>query len=56
MFSIADAESWFLFALGIGFAVIAAIDAFAFDDPYPGYGKRVEIFKEATSTYTEVKD
>lgn len=33
-----DILSWLLFLLGIAFFVIALIDGFKMDDPYPGYG------------------
>jgi hypothetical protein len=32
--------SFFLFAIGICAASIAALDGYKFDDPFPGYGKR----------------
>lgn len=37
-FSLSDVASWMLFALGILFAVTAAVDTFRMDDPYWGFG------------------
>ena len=48
-FELDSAMSWFLFLLGLIFSLIALIDKYASDDPYPGYGKRsraLELFEE----------
>jgi hypothetical protein len=35
----ADVQSYMLFALGIVFSIVAFVDGYKTDDPYPGYGK-----------------
>lgn len=38
-FEIAQLNSWMLLGLGLIFALIAVVDGFKMDDPYPNYGK-----------------
>lgn len=44
-------DSWLLFAMGIFFAVIALLDGYNFDDPYPGYGSLARRLEEAQDDY-----
>ena len=37
-FGLEDLQSWYLLAIGVVFAVVAVIDGYSLDDPYPGYG------------------
>jgi hypothetical protein len=39
--------SFFLFIIGLCCAVIAAIDGYKLDDPFPGYGRRHRAYAEA---------
>ena len=36
---VADIQSWLLFILGLAFWIIALLDGWKMDDPYPGYGR-----------------
>lgn len=36
---VADIQSWLLFMLGLAFSIIALLDGWKMDDPYPGYGR-----------------
>lgn len=38
-FELNDMLSWGLFGLSVGFGIIALVDGYKTDDPYPGYGK-----------------
>ena len=53
--SLHNIDSWLLFCLGIAFALIAAIDGFKLDDPYPGYGKITRRTQEADDEFHEAK-
>ena len=53
---IADAESWLMFALGISFSIIAAMDGWIMNDPYPGYGRRAKAHRDAAEDYTREKE
>lgn len=39
-------DSWFVLILGLVVAVVAVIDGYKFDDPYPGYGKKDRDYKK----------
>ena len=39
-FGLRDLQSWLLLGMGAFFSVLACIDGFKFDDPYPGYGRK----------------
>lgn len=39
VFQIDDFNSWVLFSIGIGFAILAMYKGYYFDDPIPGYGR-----------------
>ena len=54
-FDLAAVESWVLFALGLFFSTIAAIDGFKMNDPYPGYGKISRKHEEIIQEYTDEK-
>ena len=54
-FDLAAVESWVLFALGLFFSLIAAIDGFKMNDPYPGYGKISRKHEEIIQEYTDEK-
>lgn len=54
-FGLTTAESILLFAVGIIFAVIAAIDGYRFDDYYPGYGRMARRLENASDEYFEEK-
>jgi hypothetical protein len=48
-FALNDFGSWVLFFVGLVFGLIACVDGYYWDDPYPGYGKlykRMELAKE----------
>ena len=49
-----DFQSWILFFMGGLFAIISFIDGVLWDDPYPGYGKRVGLVKEKEEEYREI--
>jgi hypothetical protein len=44
-----------LFAMGLFFFMVAAIDGFKMDDPYPGYGKISRKHEEVIQDYTNEK-
>ena len=52
---VASAQSWLLFAMGLGFSLIAAGDGWTMDDPYPGYGKLHRKQNELIEEYVEQK-
>lgn len=54
-FALAALQSWMLFAMGLFFWMVAAIDGFKMDDPYPGYGKINRKHEEITQDYTNEK-
>src|SRR5262249_12025611 len=39
-FALEEFESWLLLIVGLSFGLIAAVDGYRWDDPYPGYGRR----------------
>jgi hypothetical protein len=46
-----EAQSWVLFGVSLLFALIALVDAYGLDDPYPGYGAADRRRKQAFSAY-----
>lgn len=51
--SIADVNSWLLFAVGILFCALAIYKGYGVDDPYPGYGK---VSRKKETLEEELKD
>ena len=37
-------DSWFVLMLGLVIAIVALIEGYKFDDPYPGYGKKARDY------------
>lgn len=52
-FAFGSFMSFFLFAIGICAASIAALDGYKFDDPLPGYGKRHRKYAAARAQSTQ---
>jgi hypothetical protein len=52
-FELADINSWILFGLSIVFAVLAILDGYKLDDPYPGYGSQSRRMKIAIENCDE---
>lgn len=52
---ITDIRSWMLFVVGLIFSIVAVIDGWLMDDPYPGYGRTARAHQEAAGLYTEQK-
>lgn len=55
-FLLPDFQSWILFGVGMIFAIVALIDAFVMDDPYPGYGRRTRDNLKALRRYADEHD
>jgi hypothetical protein len=54
-FSISEISGWLLFLLGCSFSLIAAVDGWNMDDPYPGYGHLAQRFDFSLEDYTSQK-
>jgi hypothetical protein len=54
-FVLAAFQSWILFGMGVFFWLVAAVDGFKMDDPYPGYGKISRKHEEIIQDYTNEK-
>jgi hypothetical protein len=54
-FSISEVSGWLLFFLGCSFSLIAAVDGWNMDDPYPGYGHLAQRFDLSLDDYTAQK-
>jgi len=54
-FILSDVESWFLFALGSIFCLIATIDFWKMDDPYPHFGEITRDHKAKINDYADKK-
>jgi len=52
---VTDIKSWLLFLVGFFFSLVALIDGFRMDDPYPGYGPRARRLAKAQRTYSRIK-
>ena len=50
---LADLNSYYLFALGIFFGLLAIYKGATFDDPYPGYGPRSRRHEHARESYSD---
>lgn len=48
---LASFHSWMLFAVGIGFSLVALADGWSMDDPYPGYGSQDRRLKRTKNRY-----
>lgn len=48
-------DSWLLVLLGIIFALVAAVDGYLFNDPYPGYGRIAKRYEDARHDYMDDK-
>lgn len=55
-FALHDIESWLLFATGCCFSVLATIDFWKTDDPYPGFGEITRAYNECLQNYSERTD
>jgi hypothetical protein len=53
--AIVSVQSWLLFAVGLGFSLLAAGDGWTMDDSYPGYGKLARKQIELIEEYVEQK-
>jgi hypothetical protein len=51
-----DMNSYYLFAIGIVWAIVAMSKGFTFDDPYPGYGSHFRREEQARETYSDEHD
>lgn len=50
-----DLMSWILFGIGLGFSIIAFIDAYLWTDPYPQYGAVQKRLEQRRLEYTSLK-
>ncbi|HEY9788370.1 MAG TPA: hypothetical protein V6D17_23475 [Candidatus Obscuribacterales bacterium] len=50
-----EVSGWLLLFLGISFSVLAAVDGWKMDDPYPGYGHLTRKLNEINQDYTDRK-
>jgi hypothetical protein len=50
---LADLNSYYLFAMGLFFGLLAVYKGATFDDPYPGYGTRSRRHEEARQEYSD---
>jgi hypothetical protein len=55
-FGITDIRSWLLFVIGMVFSVVALLDGWLMDDPYPGYGRRMRHNLTALNAYNNLKE
>ncbi len=53
--TLTDIPSLFVIGVGITFAIIAALDGYRLDDPYPGFGDVHRKFTEAVKPFEEAK-
>ncbi len=51
-FTINEITGWLLFLLGFSFSLIAAVDGWRMNDPYPGYGHLAQRFECSLDDYT----
>lgn len=54
-FQVKDFESWILSAIGFIFSLIAALDGYKFDEPYPGYGRIARKVAAKSEIYAQDK-
>ncbi|MGH8551271.1 MAG: hypothetical protein ACRERU_22225 [Methylococcales bacterium] len=50
-FGLADPNSWLLLFMGIFFSLVAMVDGYKSDDPYPGYGRIQRLNDEIRENY-----
>src|SRR6202030_2887091 len=50
---LADLNSYYLFAMGLLFGLLAVYKGATFDDPYPGYGTRSRRHEDARQDYSD---
>jgi hypothetical protein len=50
-FGLMELSSWLLFAVSMGFGIIALFDGYKMSDPYPGYKKVYVKWQEAEAAY-----
>lgn len=55
-FGLKDLNSYYLFVIGVVWAIVAARKGFTFDDPYPGYGAHFRRAEAARRTYSDEHD
>ena len=55
-FGLHDINSYYLFIIGVVWAIVAIWKGYTFDDPYPGYGAHFRRFEAARETYSEEHD
>jgi hypothetical protein len=55
-FGLEEFESWLLLILGVSFGLIAMVDGYRWDDPYPGYGRRDRHLRAREADYVLAKD
>lgn len=55
-FILASLESYALWGLGMLVSLLVALDVFALDDPYPGYGHITRHYKKCVQDLTDAKD
>jgi len=52
-FELADINSWILFGLSIVFSILAIVDGYKLDDPYPGFGDISRRMNKALDEYVD---
>jgi hypothetical protein len=55
-FELADFQSWILIGMGLSFSLLALLDGFKMDDPYPGYGRISRDRDSSETDYANTKD
>lgn len=50
-FGLTDLNSWLLLFMGVFFALVAMVDGYKSDDPYPGYGRIQRLNDEIRENY-----
>jgi hypothetical protein len=55
-FHVADINSLLLLVMGMSFSVIAMVDGYKMDDPYPGYGRLVASYRQEQGDLLEAKE
>ena len=55
-FGLEDVESWLLLITGCTFSLIATLDFWKMDDPYPGFGERARDHDKKLQFYAHLKE
>lgn len=55
-FVLASLESYALWGFGMLISLLAALDVYAMDDPYPGYGNITRAYKKSVQHFMDGKD